>query len=293
VTAVEFKLDWQKWFERWERMQNCYIPRRLDRFALMLKLPGFPREAEVRILDLGCGPGSLSIFALEHYPNARIVAVDFDPVLLAMGREVVGGMSDRIEFKHVDIREGGWWGAYEGAFDLVLSATALHWLSAERLAQTYRRVYRALKPGGWFLNSDHVASDSPEMQARYRRMLQERQEGAFRATGADDWDGFWEALRKELRRVGFPELRSETESWEGSEDGRPRQFCLDSLRGCRFEQVEVHWQELGEAVIGARKPAASAPFHTLAGAFSDESSGREARLKPAAKTETAGPKTTS
>ena len=50
------EIDWPHWFARWEAMQNCYVPHRLYRFDLMLKLAGLPREGEAHILDLGCGP---------------------------------------------------------------------------------------------------------------------------------------------------------------------------------------------------------------------------------------------
>ncbi len=254
MMLLDSDLDWHHWFERWEAMQNCYIPQRLYRFDLMLQLADLSREGEVQILDLGCGPGSLAFRALQSYPNARIVAVDFDPVLLAMGQQIAKETTDRIQFMRADIRQSDWWAPYEGIFDLVLSATALHWLNAEHLAQTYQRIHQVLKPGGWFMNSNHIASDNPETQTHYRQMLQAKQQEAFRATGADDWNGFWEKLGRELGQLDLQALRNEAEFWEGTEDGQPKQFHIAVLRQCGFEQVEFHWQDLGEAVIGARKP---------------------------------------
>jgi SAM-dependent methyltransferase len=253
MMLLNFDLDWHHWFERWEAMQNCYIPQRLYRFNLMLQLANLSSEGEAQILNLGCGPGSLAFHALQHYPNARIVAVDFDPVLLAMGQQIAKETTDRIQFMQTDIRQTGSWAEYRGIFDLVLSATALHWLNAEHLAQTYQRIHQVLKPGGWFMNSDHIASDNPETQTRYREMLQAKQRAAFRATGADDWNGFWENLGRELGHLDLQALRNEAEFWEGTEDGQPKQFHIAVLRQCGFEYVEFHWQDLGEAVIGARK----------------------------------------
>jgi ubiquinone/menaquinone biosynthesis C-methylase UbiE len=246
-------LNWQKWFEHWEVMQNCYVPHRPYRFDLMVRLADLPQEGEMQILDLGCGPGSLAFRALRRYPNARVVAVDCDPVLLAMGQAVVEATADRIQFVRADVRQADWWEAYEETFDLVLSATALHWLSAENLEQLYRRVYRALKPGGWFMNSDHVASSDPNIQARFRKMLHVNQQTAFHTMNAYDWDGFWQGLGRELEQTDLLPLRNETMLWEGSDDGLPKQFHVNALQGCGFEQVEFHWQDLGEAVVSARK----------------------------------------
>jgi len=249
-------LDWDPWFDRWEAQQNCYIPQRLYRFDLMLQWAELPQDAEVRILDLGCGPGSLSFRALSHYPRGRVVAVDLDPVLLAMGRHKAGPQADRIEFLHADLRSSEWWRDYDGAFDLVLSATALHWLSPESLGDTYRRAYRALKPGGYLINSDHLASSDDAAQARFREMLSARQEAAFRASGAEKWDAFWEALGRDLTGFDIEKLRRQEAYWEGDEDGLTKAVHEVLLRAFGFERVECLWQDLGEAVLSAQKPAA-------------------------------------
>ncbi len=254
MTLLDADLDWRTWFDRWQVQQDCYIPQRQYRFNLMLLLPHLPHDAELHILDLGCGPGTLAFSALEHYPSAYVVAVDLDPVLLAMGQHIANYRTDRIRFLQVDIRNEGWWAVYDGTFDLVLSATALHWLSAENLAGTYRRVYKALKPGGWLMNSDHMASDDPQTQTRYREMLRAKQKTAFSESGADNWDAFWDRLGGELGNLDLLKIRNEEECWEGSDDGQPKQFHFDTSRECGFEKVEFHWQDLGEAVIGARKP---------------------------------------
>ncbi len=280
-------MDWQHWFERWETMQAAYLPQRQRRFDLMFRLPDFPHEANMRILDLGCGPGSVTFAALQHYPNAHVVAMDADPVLLTMGRGVVEQIANSksqnwrisesadqrpaddasrithhvsrfmfphsIEFVRADLRDGGWWAKYNGAFDLAVSATALHWLTEAHLGEVYRRVFRALKPGGWFCNADHVAADDPTTQTRYRDLLHKWQRANFVA-GAEDWDGFWSSFAAALTQEGIPAQREAITQWEGSDDGLPRQFHLDTLRACGFVDVAVHWQELGEALIGAQKP---------------------------------------
>jgi len=256
MVIVDSDLDWHDWFERWEAMQNCYIPQRLQRFDLMLQRADLRREAQVEILDLGCGPGSLSLLALQHYPNARVLAVDANPILLAIGQHVAKETTDHLQFLQVDIRQADWWAAYEGRFDLVLSATALHWLTAAHLAQTYRSIYQVLKPGGWFLNSDHIASDHPETQSRYRQILHANQQVALRAARTDDWNGFWQGLAAKLGQPNVQALLGETSIWEGSDDGQPKPFHISVLQECGFEQVEFHWQDLGEAVIGAWKPLA-------------------------------------
>jgi SAM-dependent methyltransferase len=250
---VNVELDWQMWFERWETMQNCYVPQRLRRFDLMLQLIDLPRDAPVQVLDLGCGPGSLAFYALRYYPKAHVVAVDFDPVLLAIGHKVANRRGANVHFARADLRQIEWWVDYERAFDLVLSSTMLHWLSADNLLKLYERIYRALKPGGWFMNSDHMAIDDPVIQDRYRELLNMNRQSAFSTANALDWNSFWEHMERDFAGTGLAVQRDEEALWEGSEDGLSREFHLAALRQCGFKHVEFHWLDLGDAIVGARR----------------------------------------
>jgi len=243
-------LNWQKWFEQWEVMQNCYVPHRPYRFDLMVRLADLPREGEAQILDLGCGPGSLAFRALRWYPNAHAVAVDSDPVLLAMGQAVAEEALDRIRFVQADIQQADWWETYEEAFDLVLSATALHRLSAEDLEQLYEHIYRALRPGGWFMSSGYMTSSDPGTRACLQEMLHVNQQSALHVTGAYDWDGFWQGLGRDLEQT---ELLQYHRPRQGPESGLLKHDHVSALKACGFERVEFHWQDLGEAVASARK----------------------------------------
>ena len=254
MEQLNVKLDWLHWYERWEAMMNSYAPHRYHRFGLMLDVADFRDEDEARIVDLGCGPGSLAFRASERFPNAQVTAVEFDPVLLAIGRGVA---ANRVRFLQADLRDGGWWNEFEGGLDLVVSATALHWLNAEHHAELYRRIYSALKPGGRFANADHMAADDPEMQDRFRSSLGEKQNALFKRSGAEKWNDFWESIGEELRSKGceIDKLRCVDDFWEGTDDGQPFSLHLPSLKECGFEEVRVHWQDEGEAIIGAKKPS--------------------------------------
>jgi SAM-dependent methyltransferase len=247
-------IDWQTWFERWEAMQNCYIPQRRYRFNLLLTLTNpFPQE-DPSILDLGCGPGSLAFQALRLYPRARVLAVDADPIMLQMGRAVARN-DQRIRFVQADLREPWTW--QDGPYDLVVSATALHWLTREHLSRVFVHIYDALKPGGSFLNSDHISADDDALQKRYHELLEAGQRRAFRASGADDWNGYWSALAAALGRDPSQGAPDEGAIWEGSDDGHPRSYHLEALQAAGFQDVLFHWQDLGEAIVAARKPGPS------------------------------------
>jgi hypothetical protein len=90
------------------------------------------------------------------------------------------------------------------------------------------------------------------MQVRYRDLLHEWQQANFNAS-AEDWDSFWRGFEAALAQAGISAQREAITYWEGSDDGLTRQFHLDTLRACGFADVAIHWQDLGEALVGARK----------------------------------------
>src|SRR6202161_4342386 len=75
------------WIGRWDRQQEVYMADREDRFtALIDAVEAGAVRPDPLVLDLGCGPGSLSVRLLARLPEATVVAVDADPVTLALGR---------------------------------------------------------------------------------------------------------------------------------------------------------------------------------------------------------------
>ena len=88
---------------------RCYMPEREDRFTALIDAVAGRRRADPLVLDLGCGPGSLAVRLLDRLPKATVVAIDADPVLLALGRSA---WRDRpgLRFAELDMRSDGWAG---------------------------------------------------------------------------------------------------------------------------------------------------------------------------------------
>ncbi len=151
------KENGQEWLRRWDQMQTNYLPEREKRFQVMLDVLDVLFPGSFVAVDLACGPGSLSQRLLTRFPRANCVAVDIDPVLLALGRSVLGEMQGRLHWSELDIREPGWHTRLgETQVDAVLSTTALHWLPPETLVSVYQELTALIRPGGVFLNGDHL-----------------------------------------------------------------------------------------------------------------------------------------
>ena len=80
------ELDYAAWLARWDDQQESFNPNRERRFEAMFDILEAWLPRRFTALDLGCGPGSLSARLLRRFPAARVVAVDFDPVVLRIGQ---------------------------------------------------------------------------------------------------------------------------------------------------------------------------------------------------------------
>ncbi len=79
--------DWRHWVERWDRMQDLYVPGRQERMELMVRTIRATQQSVGRVLDLGCGAGSLTVALLEAFPQARVFGIDFDPTMILLAKE--------------------------------------------------------------------------------------------------------------------------------------------------------------------------------------------------------------
>lgn len=243
-------LDWQHWVRRWDRMQERYLVKRTERFEVIARLITAARPGAARILDLGCGTGSLMLGMLEAFPNAEVVGVDFDPTMLWLARSRLERFGDRSQIRLLDLRDPTWTRSIAGPMDAVVSATALHWLSPAGLAGAYRAIAELLAPGGIFLNADHVGSDSPPIQRKWEehRAVMREQEGHAQS---DDWDAFWAAYAKALK-LDIEEIHQRhIGGWEGGvEEGMPLIWHLDNLREHGFVHVDCFWRCDCDAIYG-------------------------------------------
>jgi len=98
-----------------------------------------------RILDLGCGTGTLARLLCEKYPHASVSGLDGDPEILAIARNKTKQTGETISFDEGLSFEMPY---LDSSFDTVVSTLFFHHLTRENKLQTLSEVLRVLKPGG-------------------------------------------------------------------------------------------------------------------------------------------------
>jgi cyclopropane-fatty-acyl-phospholipid synthase len=117
--------------------------RKLDVICRKLRLA--PGE---RLLDVGCGWGSLVLHAAERF-GARAVGVTLSEPQARLARQRIreAGLEDRCEIRVQDYRE-----VVDGPYDKVASVGMYEHVGAARLDEYMRRLRALARPGGLVLN---------------------------------------------------------------------------------------------------------------------------------------------
>jgi trans-aconitate methyltransferase len=119
-------------------------------------------RGDERILDLGCGDGSLTRQLAERVPNGWILGVDAAPEMLeAAEAKRLPNMTLRC--LNIDAL------ASIGEFDLVFSNAALHWVHDH--AALLANVYRALRPSGVLRAQFGGGDNCPTLVACVQRQM--------------------------------------------------------------------------------------------------------------------------
>ena len=157
--------------------------------------PGF------RVLDIGCGTGSMAVLIKREHPDADVIGIDPDPAALAVCKRKANRSGFAIEFDRAFADHLPY---ADASFDRVFSSFMFHHLADDEKTATLHELRRVLKPGASlhlldFTRSHSAHSGTPEHGQRVHRhgSVAERIEG--RMTSLMDEAGFVDA--REVKRA--------------------------------------------------------------------------------------------
>jgi tRNA (cmo5U34)-methyltransferase len=190
--------------------------------AQVAALP-FESAAPIRVIDLGCGTGTVAQSVLDAFQNAHVTCLDLAENMIALAQAKLARYP-AVRFVVGDFA------AFDGEYDVVISSLALHHLATdEHKRRFYGHIYDRLSPGGVFYNGDVVLASSDFLQAIYMHR--------------------WRAFMR--RNISDEEIEEKWIAKHQAEDHPARLVDqLAWLTEIGFADVDVLWKHYNFAVYG-------------------------------------------
>ncbi len=212
------------------------IPLGDEQLQIMLRVARRFVPEPTRVIDLGCGDGFLARAVLSEFPTAHALLIDHSEPMLRRAHEAMSPFSGRYEIRHGDLSDPLPPQIGDGSLDLIVSGYAIHHLPTARKRSLYGEVFGLLAPAGLFVNVEHVASATPELEAVHDEAYIDH---IAAVTGRD---------KAEVEREyhGRPDKADNIlESVEAQ---------VGWLREIGFDQADVYFKWLELAVFGGQRP---------------------------------------
>lgn len=240
----------------WDDQQAAYIADREGRFRIMVEVLQLACGDAPLVVDLACGPGSLTTRVLDALPRATVLAVDHDPLLLDLASRALGPVhGDRLAVLDADLDDAGWPALVADALDgrapdAFVSTTALHWLAPDALLRVYAAAASLLGDGGVLLNGDHFRFDgrSPVLQRLAAAHDEATQQRAHTA-GVPTWDVWWSAARSQPGAAELAAVRDGRYAHRPAPPPTAVDLHLAALAQAGFAEVGTVWQLLDDYVV--------------------------------------------
>lgn len=188
----------------------------------------FPNDRDIKVIDLGCGTGTISKKVLEKYPKAKITCVDIAEKMLEIAKYKLG---DSENFRYISGDFNSF--EFDDTYDVIVSSLALHHLATdEDKNKFYGKIYETLNEGGVFYNSDVVLGSSDYL---IQMNMGKWKEFMIKNEGLEKVENKW-----------LPNYYAEDSPCSLMKH-------LKMLEENRFKEVDVIWKYYNFSVYGGKK----------------------------------------
>ncbi|MFF3926490.1 class I SAM-dependent methyltransferase [Paenibacillus lactis] len=128
---------------------------------LIKQVQSYPGQ---RILDLGCGTGTLTVQLKQSYPESKVTGLDIDPDVLRISEAKAAQRYLDIKFDQGNSYELPY---PDHSFDRVVTSLMFHHLTTTNKLQTLKEIFRVLKPEGELHIADWGKAKNGFMRVAY------------------------------------------------------------------------------------------------------------------------------
>ena len=149
------------------------IPLAAEQLDVMMRIIRAARPELTNFLDIGCGDGILGHTILAHYPDATGVLLDFSEPMLEAARRKLAPNRNQLKFITQDYGQPEWTVSVQSyaPFDAIVSGFSIHHQPNIRKQAIYQAIFNLLKPGGVFINIEHIEPESHWIEERFNELF--------------------------------------------------------------------------------------------------------------------------
>jgi tRNA (cmo5U34)-methyltransferase len=219
------------------------IPMVPEQIGIMMSILKTMPEPIENFLDLGCGDGILGASILGTYPQSRGVLADFSEPMLEEARGQLKDYDGQLIFENLDYGEPDWVNRMQahGPFDAIVSGYSIHHQPDERKREIYIEIFSLLKPGGWFINIEHIAAAAQLTVDLFDNHIIDGRYAIEKANGGT-------RTRQEIADVFMKRPDRDANIL------LPVEVQCDWLREIGYEEVDCYFRIYELAVFAGRKP---------------------------------------
>lgn len=154
----------------WDTGAEVGNPRRALQLDLVTSLVAAEYRPGSTILDLGAGSGQVERLLLAARPDARIVAVDASPAMLALAKDRLADVRDKVELVAGDFTEPEQLALPCRDYGIALLIQTLHHVPHDRKRRLLALLARTLSPRGLLVLVDRLAFEDAELRSVHASM---------------------------------------------------------------------------------------------------------------------------
>lgn len=194
---------------------------------------------EIKIVEIGCGPGYTTLIILDSNKRTKIIAVDNESKMIKQAKEILKKFidSNRVKLIKADALEF-LKKQNSDSFDIFVSGFTLHNFPTKFRDRVIKEIYRVLKSEGIFVNADKYALNDRQ---KHKKSL--------------NWQ--LQQFKNEYTKINRLDLIKE---WTNHylEDDQPKIIMeesdsIKSMSKIGFKEIKIVFRKQMDAVLFAKK----------------------------------------
>jgi len=194
---------------------------------------------EIKILEIGCGPGNTTEIVLNADKRIKAVTIDNEPIMLKQAKKNLARYLTEKRVKVIkDDALNFISGLPDNSFTVFASGLTIHNFNKNYREKLLQEIYRILKPKGLFINADRYAFDD---QKKFQQVL--------------NWQ--IRQYKKVFSNLNKPDLLKEWMAHE-EDDKKPEiimkeKVAINQMKKIGFKNIKIIFRQKIHAVLVAFK----------------------------------------